>query len=298
MSVITNLTVTPNRLAIVYDYLSKREEGEDRDRLGQLLMPQALRSDTTGERTDGDTRGLAIFKEVVAEAKALGLVEETDDGRLIVPERMRPSARRGFKEVIEPLLLDPELALGAGQKGFAPSLAWFLVQDPARPLEWGQSHAGEMEDQCGSGAGKIELSNKESFQNFVYWARYLGYAWRLKAGSGAEVVMPDPTEAIARYLPEIFGGKRSMTLREFMRALAERSPVFENGETRVEVESMVPVQMRREQNTLSHSTSLALERLESKGVIKLDNPHDALDVMNLGWPSSKPASEILLMKRG
>jgi hypothetical protein len=105
-----------------------------------------------------------------------------------------------------------------------------------------------------------------------YWARFLGYAESLLIGDST-VVVPDPTEAIARHLANVFEGAPKLPIARFFEAIARPCPVLELGETRSIVEKRMTTP--RVPKMLSSATCLALWRLESRGTLKLSHASDA-----------------------
>ena len=98
--------------------------------------------------------------------------------------------------------------------------------------------------------------------------------------SGVSVVIPDPTGALARHLPATIASQGPSEISAVMTEVGARLPVLESGVARNEIESLLPPDKRRPEGYLSKSTSLALERLELRGSVKLESVADA-HVMNL-----------------
>ncbi len=272
MSVITSWPAVPSRISIVWSYLKRAGPGGvNAEEFRCLFSPRSLQA---GQHDDEDERsGTSIADHVVNEMRNLGLVQSGMDGSFA----LAPGAPNGDEGVLltflERRLLDPGEAELCGQKAFPLALAWFLVQDPAIPLSWGQNYSGQVQDDCGRESGSFELTNHSAFEQFVYWARYLGFAWRLET-LGVNVVFPDPTQGITRYLPAVTDAGRR-PIRDVMSALALRLPVLEGGTARAEIESRLPAAKRLLDGYLSRSTSLALERLELLGRIVLERVADA-----------------------
>lgn len=289
MSVITSFTAVPNRLSILYRFIDSSEKGIGKDELQSLLVPPALQR--LGKNNDEEGPSSTLADDVIREAKALGLIKETES-LFSVPDERRGMDGAALYKYIGAALLDPELSQQTGQPYFAKVLAWFLCQDPAIPIAFSNNLRQEAEQECCPEAG-IELRNAAAFQNFIYWAQYLGYAWQMQIGP-SRLVVPDPASAFERLLSEILASKIEMPVAKFMVEINKRSQVFEGGEAREFVEGRLPAAKKRKSGTLSKTTSLALCRLERKGKINLDSRSDA-PAMNLAiWPNERPVSHVIL----
>lgn len=280
MSVITNWPAMPNRLFILFRYLlEKGERGEDKQRLAAIFTPVSLLRKRGEGGDDEGTSGKTILDDVLREAKIIGLVEEQEERiSLLETYSKREVNRMGIEEffirIAERILLDPETAELKGQKDIAPALSWLLMQDPANPLMFSENHRGRVINDLGEDTGAYGLNVNSDFQNLVYWARFLGYCHWIAVDQTTYIV-PDPTHAIMRRLPEIFTDSKEVRFMDFIAALAVSCPVLEQGYTRREVESIARPELITEPRTLSRSTSLALRRLENQGTIKMELLSDA-----------------------
>ncbi|MGQ4807021.1 hypothetical protein NKDENANG_00359 [Candidatus Entotheonellaceae bacterium PAL068K] len=294
MSVITNLPVVPSRIAILYHFLQMYDKGLSRDELRAYLAPRALQS-----RGGDEGPATTIADAVLREAKTLGLVEDGEEDGLRVPQERRGMNDFAFRDYLETKLLLPAEAEQYGQPLFPYVLAWFLAQDPAAPLVFSDNLRQQVETECGPRSGpqiSSELSNHSKFENFVYWARYLGYCWRLQTANQS-MVIPDPTAALERCLLSILKQRIEVTVEGLMEVLGECSPVLDGGEVREELEGVLPSEKRRAEGTLSRTTSLGLLQLERKGGIALERRHDAPAVRLTSWPDERSVSHIILRVR-
>ena len=148
------------------------------------------------------------------------------------------------------------------------------------PLVWRENYSRRVQDDCGADSRSFELTNSAGCSQFVYWARYLGFAWRLQSGRRREVVIADPTSAISRSLPKVIKNNVDTPIWVVMAEISKLLPVLEGGAARVDVESRLIADKRRPDGHLSWSTSLALERLERGGQVVLRRQADA-DAVNL-----------------
>jgi hypothetical protein len=277
MSVLTNLPVLPNRLFILFRYLLyKGTAGEAKEKLEAFFSPPALRPTLGGEETE--TPNTTIFDQVLKEAKLMRLVEEEDDRIRLSQGFTNSEIKRTGEEVlflalVERRLLQPEEAQESGQKSFAYALCWLLMQNPLEPLDYNENYVNRVTNDLGEGARSYQLTNKSRCQNLLYWARFLGFCTWIAAGPQT-VVIPDPTLALARFIPTLFQEEQKMWLADCLIAWGALCPVLEMGVVRMEVEALARRDLRTEPRVLSKSTSLALRRLEHEGVIKLERLSD------------------------
>ncbi len=282
MSVISNLPATPNRIEIVYRYLSTCDDlGVPKVDLHRMLCPPALKG--------------GIANDVVNEANQLGLIEVMANGNYRLSSDLSQIPNLNFLEWLELRLLDLVQAEQAGQSNFPYALAWLLEQDPAKPFEFGDNITDLIAAQCGTDVEAFEMTNRARSQNFVYWAQYLGYAWRLKVGN-VETIMPDPTQAIERHLPQLFEKSSELLIEDLLHTWAIQCPVLEGGAARRKIAERCQNSTPRDPKTLSRSTSIALLRLQKRGAIKLERRADAIAYTLNIKPNPMPISHITWRK--
>ena len=289
MSVITSLAATPNRIKIVWAYVGNMEpSGVSSEDLLTVLAPPALRQ---GQAQEEETSsGTTMGDSVIIEMRNLELLERAENGNLTAMSGSPGFDERELRACMECRLLHPVNAGKYRQRSFPLALAWLLIQSPYDPLEWGQNYREQVISDCGQSTESFELTNLARWQQFVYWARYLGFAWRLQAGANA--VIPDPTAAIARHLPATSAAHGLSSISGVMSEIADLLPVLEGGTARGEVEPRLPTHRQRPEGHLSQSTSFALERLERRGQVRLERLADA-DPVNLDLRSGlRPISHI------
>ena len=143
------------------------------EELQTLLGPRALQVGQAQE--EGISSGTAIGDQVVTEMRNLGLVERAHNGNITISSSAPKGGETEFLASLENRLLEPVEAERYGQKSFPLALAWLLTQDPTNPLVWGQNYSGQVQGDCGADTGSFELTNVARCQQFVYWARYLGF---------------------------------------------------------------------------------------------------------------------------
>jgi hypothetical protein len=290
MSVISALTATPNRIEILCRLMSgPGEGGMERGDVQAMLSPSAL-------RRQGNTDSGGMAQEVVSEALRLGLIESVAQEDKSALLRFVPPAEPAEQEIrtrLERLLLNPDRAAEAGQRGFPLAMAWFLAQDPARPLRFSENIRQEILDQCG-GEDDFGLTNLSRAEQFAYWARFLGYAWHMGVPDRPDAVVPDPTEALTRLLPQLLAGHGDVPLQAVMDAWRTACPVLEGGTARQELEERLIAERQRPADRLSRSTSLALTRIERRGLIRMQRLADAPALLLGSWQAVRPVSHISL----
>ena len=170
MSVITSLPATPNRMKIVWTYLSNLCAGSIKvEELQRRLGPASLRVGQAQDEEAGS--GSTIGDDVIIEMRNLGLVNRASDGTISLASSALQRNEEAFLSCLERRLLDPVEAERYRQSSFPLALAWFLAQDPVFPMQWGHNYSMQVRDDCGVDVGSFELTNVARWQQFVY---YLG----------------------------------------------------------------------------------------------------------------------------
>jgi len=275
MSIVTNFQAVPNRLFIVYATVADAENGLPRDQLEAWATPPSLSKRGGSEEDGGST---ALFSYSLSEARRLGLVEDDGD-RLRVPKAASGAGRRNadlqanFLSKIREVLFDPQRAADAGQMGVLYALAWFLTKSPLQPVGFSDAPQNQLREDLGEFALKAELGSTSSYQNLLYWARYLGFA-SVVGDAGTRRAFPDPSRAIAAALHQVLPDESWVEVDLFLSRLAAIYPVLEGGSVREELEAMRTVSPPTD-DRLSISSSFALQRLADQGSITLDAVADA-----------------------
>lgn len=282
MSIVTTAQAVPSRLFAIYAALFDSENGEVKDRLEAWATPPSL----SGRSADDDGESTTtLFSNTLLEARRLGMVEEVED-KLCLTVDARGGGKKGkgseafFLAFIRRTLFDPTGASEAQQAGFMVALSWFLSSSPLRPMNFSEAPQNSLKAQIGDHASKTELTSLNRYQNFLYWARYLGFATIVGGGSDAEDaasrrVIPDPIKAIEGALPAIFAEGNDLPIEQFMTRLAAIFPVFETGSVRQEYEAMRLTPLADSDKRLSITTSLALQRLVDRQRLNMATIADA-----------------------
>jgi len=275
LSIITTFEAVPSRLFSIYAALADSEDGELRSHIEAWATPPSLATRGGGEEDEGSTE---LFTSALKEARKLGIVEENNDRLKISSEvrgakenRRLPEAE--FRTYISEVLFDRARAAKAEQSAFMLAVAWLLSQNPLQPLNFSEAPQNMLKAELGDQWEKTQLTNRSCYQNFLYWARYLGFATFVGYGSERRV-FPDPTNAIAERLPRIFGDNQILDIESFLSKLSGILPVFEGGTVRAELDAM-RTWTHTNENRLSIATSLAMQRLADRGAITLESVADA-----------------------
>lgn len=283
MSIVTNFQAVPNRLFCIYAAVAESEKGLQRDELEAWSTPPSLAKRGANEDDEGTTE---LFSKSLYEVRRLGLVEDDGD-RLRIPiaasadDRAKGDLQSDFIARVREVLFDPKRAAAAGQEGVLYALAWFLTKSPLHPVGFSDAPQNQLRDDLGEFAVKADLGSTSSFQNLLYWARYLGFA-TVVGDSGTRRAFPDPTRAISAVLSQVLTDKDWLDIDVFLSRLADLYPVLEGGSIREELETMRKVQ-RASDDRLSIATSFALQRLDDRGSISLDTVADAKTIRILDF---------------
>lgn len=282
MSIVTTAQAVPSRLFAIYASLFDSENGEVKDRIEAWATPPSLSG--RGGDDDGEST-TTLFSNTLAEARRIGLVEEVED-KLRLTADARSGGKKGndsetyFLAYMRRTLFDPARAAETQQAGFMIALSWFLSSSPLRPMNFSAAPQNGLKAQIGDHASKTELTSLNRYQNFLYWARYLGFATIVGGGSDAEDVtsrrvIPDPVRAIESALPAIFADTNNLPIEQFLTRLAAIFPVFETGSVRQDFEAMRLTPLAEGDKRLSVTTSVALQRLADRQRLTMTSVADA-----------------------
>jgi hypothetical protein len=275
MSIITTFPAVPSRLFSLYAALADSEDGELRQQLEAWATPPSLATRGGGDEDEG---GSSLFTSALQEARKLGIVEESDERLKITVEARsarKNSAEREteFRTYLSEVLFDRTRAEKAEQSAFMLAVSWLLSKNPLQSLNFSEAPQEMLKADLGIEWDKTQLTNRSCYHNFLYWARYLGFATFVGFGAGRRV-FPDPAPAIAERLPRIFGDNQLLEIESFLSALSDIFPVFEGGAVRAELDAMRPHTPTND-DRLSVATSLALQRLADRGALTLESVADA-----------------------
>ncbi|WP_353011772.1 protein DpdG [Mesorhizobium sp. M0977] len=281
MSIVTTAQAVPSRLFAIYASLFESDAGELKDRIEAWATPPSLSG--RGADDDGEST-TTLFSNTLQEARRIGLVEDMDE-KLRLTADARGGGKKGhdsevhFLDYMKRTLFDPLRAVETQQAGFMIALAWFLSSNPLRPINFSEAPQVGLRAQIGDHASKTELTSLNRYQNFLYWARYLGFATivggRDADDQNARRVIPDPVRAIEGALAAIFAESRELPVEQFLTRLSGIFPVFEKGSVREDYEAMRLIPVPDVGQRLSVTTSVALQRLADRQRIALTSVADA-----------------------
>lgn len=290
MSVISNFPVMPNRIMVITEYLlGLGAEGGELDQIQGQLSP------LTKAQDDAEEKGSVMAEHVLREMEKLGMLTRRGTSTIALSDELFEAGNsehweQAVRAYLFATMTDPACARTRGQDDVPDALAWLLAQDPFKPLSWKGEHAERLKDQLEEGDDLRKLAgNDQLFQNLVYWSRYLGFAQRL----GNDAIVPDPTEVVASALPAVFSDAKELTIEAFVQRLGRTISVLDGGDARQQLETRLRDDYLRPDKTLSRSLSLALTRLQLRGLLKLNKPSDAhFSLLDLG-KESQPISHVM-----
>lgn len=152
---------------------------------------------------------------------------------------------------------------------FATLTAWFYGQNVYEPMGWSEI-AKELEAQ--TNIDRLGCKNKTRFEQYEYWANYLGFSWTMTIGK--TLFVTDPTPHLKTLLPNLFVDHEVQKYTEILPKLAKLSPIFEDGYFRKSLNDKFTIESRKPFE-LSSTTAFAWLRLQDQGFIELDRKSDA-----------------------
>ena len=274
MSILKNTLAEANRLELLISFLKKETRGYTKSELEDLFSPKSGRKESS------------VFKEVYNLANGIDIFDfkEQENGQLLIYLNKEVKTKN-LIEYIESKIFTKEYS----QKDkFALALGWLLIQDPRYPIKWSDNVTTKVSQDLNN---EYELGlNSSNNQHFSYWTQYLGYSNKVSI-KGKTHLIPDPTKAISRHIKDIFTNEKEMKFSSFLNRLSNKIPVLEYGWIRNSIEDKARDGLERNTEEVSISTSLALLRLEEKGIIKLLSTSDA-DVISLSGIKNKRITHI------
>jgi hypothetical protein len=281
MSIVTTAQAVPSRLFAIYASLFDSESGEMKERIESWATPPSLGGRGTDEDGESST---TLFSNALQEARKLGIVEEVDEKLRLTADARGSGKRRHecesyFRDYLKRTLFDPARAIETQQAGFMLALAWFLSVNPLKPIGFSEGPQIALKIEIGDNANKTELTSINRYQNFLYWARYLGFATivggRDTDDTSSRRAIPDPARAIEAALPAIFADEGELPIEAFLNRLSAIFPVFEKGSIRKNYDAMRLNPPADAEHRLSIATSVALQRLADRQRITLGSTADA-----------------------
>lgn len=268
---------------------------------GKLLSREVLEMWMSPDGYSAATKNV-IFNQTFLECKQLGLVRVSEDQNVLTVDdkflaavtKLRHSEIAGLpglsivtelvrQHVYVYLAQDP-----TPDPGFCRLLAWFLLQN-GRDLPITTQRAEQLSSEQDPDRKYVNL-NSVRYGSSRFWAVFLGFAWQLSTGS-SEALQPDPTIAfefgIDRWILEGIDTNSLIPVSDFVTKMAHYYPWIENGKVAKSLRSELYNGAVQSERRLNDTTSLALSRLEKKGIVGLLYVSDAANVHTLGWGGAR-----------
>ena len=261
MKIYTEVEPVPSRVVALARLLLA--EGElPEDQLIALLQPR-------------DNKNMA--SKTLEAALELGLVERRlAKCRLaeVLPKLVKPSQLdKHLPAVLARLLLRPEI--DRKPNGFVKLCAWILHQ-PILNFPHDRSGIHYAMKTQGLPPEELQVASEARLDNVIYWAKYLGLVRQMQASAGSGVI-PDPTDYLRRFLPELLPPGDEVAAQDFRSRLAQLCPALDGGSVREAlIRKLAPDWPA---SRLSESLSFGLERLEQANEIKIWCPDDWRDFL-------------------
>lgn len=309
MSVISNLVAQPNRIIVATEFVHGfGDKGASLDNLEKMLTPvprqQNQAADNAPDPDAAERSGTTIAAEVLSEMLKLKILERTEHDNLrVVPALLVHSPKMEWPvrlyNYLFPILTAADAAREHGQGELPEALCWLLQQSTTQPLgiSVGSHYNILVSQMVDDDPLCSNIRSDARYQNVIYWARYLGLAERLSIKQAADMVIADPTRAIAIRLPLLFSDERQMTIQAFVHSLGVHIPVLDAGQVWHEMQGRFKEALQMSDKHLSQAISLALLRLQQAGKIKLEGLSDAAAwVLKVGR-ESKSISHITYLEK-
>ena len=255
----TDTVVTPVRVEVMLDLLTKFPKGVARERLQRLLQPASLAEDPLAA------------KAAISAATQLELIEETDSSSTIILSKgynKRKSPKQNLLEAADSVVLS------------GLDVEYYLALYYSYYLGLGGSVYERFDY---SRDDWVLAFNKDVFKNVQQnnpfnktkhtgqerWMFYFGLGWYDPSG----VFQANPYERLIRALPNIFSDSKSMPGDDFMERLSKVCPELDGGDIFNKANSYM--KRSNEEKQCSLGLSQALVDLHESEIIELDCPVDS-----------------------
>ncbi|WP_438447073.1 protein DpdG [Gorillibacterium sp. sgz5001074] len=264
MSLLKNPQASPSRVYAIYRLtLQFPDRRIHPDTLRRLIMPQAFAST---DRNETDFVG-----DSLRELTNLGLLVQDKDGMLSINTALPQEVLQATKvdaslpHLIREWTLTSDPASNQNED-LAKTIAWYMTQNPySAPGNWKAVEEALLRQL----KTKMDCSSDARYGQFEDWILYFGLAKRI-----LKQLIPDPTQVIRYYLPQLFYDKRTHNVEEIVKRLAKLCPVLEQGRYRDWVNQEFGVESSLPEGHLSQSSSLAWLRLHEEKYVLLDKKSD------------------------
>jgi hypothetical protein len=206
--------------------------------------------------------------DLLRAAQILGLIEKRDESfeNVANVESLSAFKLNVLRNALAPERNTPLLAQSDGAQELIWALTWMMSVECTRGPFVFDRHV----ERLFQGIEPKPFQNSTRWPEFIGWALFLGFGWNLPEG-----FIPDPTDAILWLLDAVLPAGQRVRATDFAASLAEAAPVLDGGAYRSQLDELIGGtrdQDRREE--LSEPLSLALLRLERKGVLTLEKMAD------------------------
>jgi hypothetical protein len=192
----------------------------------------------------------------------------------ILPKTTKPSQLdKQLPIIMARLLMRQEI--DRKPNGFVKLCAWILLQ-PILTFPHDRSGIHYAMKAQGLPPDELQVANEARLDNVIYWARYLGLVRQME-GSIAAGVIPDPTDYLRRFLPEILPLGEEVTAQDFRSRLAQLCPALDGGAVREALLQKLDPDWPA--NRLSESLAFAIERLQHSKEVQAWCPDDWRDFL-------------------
>ena len=263
MSVLRQWEVLPNRIFITLEYINSfGEKGVNREDLKHQLQVN-----------DKDS----VVKANLSEIQKMDFISKNQDESIVLNKKyFKEKSSKNWNEIVYPLLFkkltDSKESKEFGQDEVPDNIAFLLCMDPFKPLKWtGNESNDKKNNQLKEKNEHLKNDmNDDRIKNLVRWTNFLGFSTMIEK----DFFIPDPTVALERKLPFIFGQSKNLPVVDFIRNMGEQIPVMEGGNVHKGLQSIMKEEYVLENDQFSKSTSLALKRLQERGKITFDSKSD------------------------
>lgn len=273
MSLLNEPLANPSRVYGTWRLLAHLGSPIERSELEEMLSPLSIAGDVRDEEDNEVSSEISHrnrIRKVVNEMVKMGVVME-EGSMLHLAEDVVPLDGAKWDDFFVNALTHRIFDLHNEENhDLVLLLSWFYSQDVYAPMTWEQI-ALALDEQTDS--NRLGCKNKTRYEQFEYWANYLGFTWTLTINRQKRLVV-DPTSHLCKLLPCLFVGKDTLRYSDIQSELASLSPLFENGWARKALSEKYSIE-NPEPLLLSSSTAFAWYRLQEKGLIELQRKSDA-----------------------
>lgn len=273
MSVLNEPLANPSRVRGTWRLLAHLGSPIERSELEEMLSPFSIAGSVRDEEDNEDPPEASHhnrIRKVVNEMVKMGLVVEKDRMLCLAKDAVPLNETEWDDFLVNAItrrIFDPH---NNENHDLVLLIAWFYSQNTYKPMTWEQT-ARALDEQ--TDPNRLGCKNKTRFEQFEYWANYLGFTWTLAIDKQKRLVV-DPTNHLNKLLPGLFVGTDTLRYSYIQSKLASLSPLFENGWARKTLNEKYSIENRDSRN-LSSSTAFAWYRLQGEGVIELLRKSDA-----------------------